>query len=74
MASVCVDASLVLMPLLPDKNNERVDALWSKWQPEHADLIAPPLLYAKAPSVIRAAVYFDRIDPSSIIACIPARM
>ena len=61
MASVCVDASLVLMLLLPDENNERVDALWSEWQREHTDLVAPPLLYAEVPSVIRAAVYFDRI-------------
>lgn len=61
MATVCVDASLVLMLLLPDEHNERVDALWSGWQRTHTDLVAPPLLYAEVTSVIRAATYFDRI-------------
>jgi predicted nucleic acid-binding protein len=58
-----VDASLVLILLLPDERREFVRALWARWQAEGMTLLGPPLLFAEVPSVLRAAVFFDRLGP-----------
>ena len=59
----CVDASLVLMLLLPDEHSNEVDALFAGWALQGVRLVGPPLLYVEVPSVIRAAVFFERISP-----------
>ncbi len=61
MPAVCVDASLVLMLLLPDEHSGRVESLFSRWQQENTSLLSPPLLYAEVPSVLREAVFFNRL-------------
>ncbi len=61
MARVCVDASLVLLWLLPQELSSQADALWQRWQGDQVELIAPPLLYAEVPSVLREAVYHHRL-------------
>lgn len=61
MASVCVDASLVLMLLLPDEDSERVEALWSGWVGKRTTVLGPPLLFAEVPSVLRHTVHLGRI-------------
>ena len=63
MPTVCVDASLVLMLLLPDEHSEGVETLWSHWEQDQITLLGPPLLYAEVPSVLREAVFFGRIKP-----------
>lgn len=63
MPSVCVDASLLLMRLLPNERDERVMALLDSWAEDRVIVLGPPLLYAEVPSVIREAVFFNRISP-----------
>jgi predicted nucleic acid-binding protein len=63
MPPVCVDASLVLMLLLPDEHSDRAESLFYRWAQENTPLVGPPLLYAEVPSVLRAAVFFNRITP-----------
>jgi len=58
-----VDASLVLILLLPDERREFVRALWARWQAEGMTPLGPPLLFAEVPSVLRAAVFFGRLGP-----------
>jgi len=63
MPSVCLDASLVLILLLPDERRDFVRALWIGWQEQGTSLLAPPLLFAEVSSVLRAAVFFGRLHP-----------
>ena len=62
MPRVCVDASLVLMLLLPDQYSDQADKLFGRWTDEDLGLVAPALLYAEVPSALREAVYFGRIS------------
>lgn len=61
MSLVCVDASLVLLILLPQERSERAEGLWTTWQNEGNQVIAPPLLYAEVPSVLREAGFHHRL-------------
>jgi predicted nucleic acid-binding protein len=63
MPSVCVDASLVLALLLPEEHSSRAQSLWSGWLREAVTIFGPPLLYAEVPSVLRQAVFFNRVSP-----------
>ena len=63
MPVVCVDASLVLMLLLPDEHRHQAEALWSLWEEQEIFPFGPPLLYAEVPSVLRESVYFGRLSP-----------
>ena len=62
MPSVCVDASLVLMMLLPGDRTGQAKALWREWRQQGRVLVCPPLLYAEVPSVLRSSVFFGRIS------------
>ena len=62
MPSVCVDASLILMMMLPDELSENAENQWALWRHEHFTILGPPLLYAEVSSVLRGAVYFGRIS------------
>ena len=62
MPLVCVDASLVLMLLLPDQHSNLTDALFARWTRENTTIQGPPLLYAEVPSALREAVHFGRIS------------
>jgi predicted nucleic acid-binding protein len=61
--SVCVDASLVLAILLPEEWSDQAQSLWTEWSRGRVTIFAPPLLYAEVPSVLRQAVFFNRISP-----------
>lgn len=63
MARVCVDASLVLLWLLPQELSPQADALWQRWESAQVSKIAPPVLYAEVPSVLREAVFHRRFTP-----------
>lgn len=56
-----VDASLVLLWLLRQEHSLQADALRERWQQEQPELMAPPLLPAEVPSVLRGAVYRHRL-------------
>jgi predicted nucleic acid-binding protein len=62
MPSVCVDASLVLALLLPEERSNQAQSLWSGWLREAVTIFGPPLLYAEVPSVLRQAVFFNRVS------------
>lgn len=62
MPVVCVDASLVLMLLLPDEHRDWVDSLWHHWARENVTPFSAPLLYAEVTSVLREAVFFGRLE------------
>jgi predicted nucleic acid-binding protein len=61
--SVCVDASLVLALLIPEEYSSQAQSLWSGWLREAVTIFGPPLLYAEVPSVLRQAVFFNRVSP-----------
>lgn len=65
MAQYCVDASLVLLWLLPEELTERAYALKDRWDRGSTELVAPPLLLAEVPSGLRRAVYRGRIAPEA---------
>jgi predicted nucleic acid-binding protein len=56
-----VDASLVLLWLLPEELSGLATALRERWLAEGAELIAPYLLPVEVPSALRQAVYRGRI-------------
>jgi len=59
----CVDASLVLLWLLPEELSLQADSLRERWLAEGTQLVAPPLLLAEVPSTLRQAIYRRRITP-----------
>ena len=59
---VCVDASLVLMLLLPHDLTLHADALWRTWVKRDVDRITPPLFFAEVTSVLRERVYHSQIE------------
>lgn len=59
---LCVDASLVLMLLLPDEASEVTETLWARWEEDGTVILGPALLYAEVPSVLRRVVYLGRIS------------
>lgn len=58
---VCVDASLVLMLLLPHDLTPQVDALWRAWVKRGIDRVTAPLFFAEVTSVLRERVYHSQI-------------
>ena len=63
MDLVCVDASLVVLLLLPDDRTATAERLWDGWAHRGTTPFGPPLLYAEVPSVIRGAVHGGRMTP-----------
>jgi len=61
--NVCIDASLALTWLLPQKRNETTDALILQWHRKGVKLITAPLFHAEVTSVIREQVYFSKLYP-----------
>ena len=62
MPPVCLDASLVLLWFLRDPLSPRADALLDEWRLAATELIAPPMLRAEVPSVLRQAVYRGQMN------------
>lgn len=63
MPKVCVDASLVLLWLIPEELSEKAEALWASWHDRNIELIAPPIILAEVPSAIRKIVFYRKILP-----------
>lgn len=61
MPPICLDASLVLLWFLREELSPSADALLDRWRGAGAEFIAPPMLAAEVPSVLRQAVYRGRI-------------
>ena len=53
----CVDASLAVALVNPNKQPQAVLALWQNWTDVGADLFAPPLYFAEGTSVLRNKVF-----------------
>ena len=59
--AVCVDASLVAAWLLPEELSDKALLLRRRLQQEGEDFIAPSLMGAEVTSVLRKAVYRERV-------------
>jgi len=62
-STVCIDASLALIWLLPAQQDETADALRRKWDEAGVELITAPLFHAEVTSVLREQVFFKRLMP-----------
>lgn len=62
-SSVCIDASLALVWLLPAEQNEMANALRREWYRNGIEIITAPLFHAEVTSVLREQVYFKRLPP-----------
>lgn len=60
---VCVDASVVLMLLLPDDLTPHAETLWRRWVRESIEPVTAPLFFAEVTSVLRERVYHGRLEP-----------
>jgi len=61
--SVCIDASLALIWLLPAEQDEIASILRRKWDEEGVEIITAPLFHAEVTSVLREQVYFKKLLP-----------
>ena len=61
--SVCIDAGLALIWLLPAEQDETASILRRKWDEEGVEIITAPLFHAEVTSVLREQVYFKRLLP-----------
>ena len=71
---VCVDASLVLMLLLPHELAPQAEAVWRSWLLEDIEIVTSPLFFAEVTSVLRESVYFGRVLPEEGEAAFSAFM
>jgi len=62
-STVCIDASLALMWLLPAEQNEAANTLRREWYKNDIQIITASLFHAEVTSVLREQVYFDRLPP-----------
>ena len=62
-AQVCVDASLVLLLLLPHELTPQAGNRWEAWLEEEVEIVSAPLFFAEVTSVLRERVHFARISP-----------
>lgn len=58
---VCVDASLILRVLVPDRDSEGAIARLAQWRRDGATLLAPALLGYEVTSSLRRYVHFDHL-------------
>ena len=62
-STVCIDASLALIWLLPAERDEIAEALRRKWDNDGVEIITAPLFHAEVTSVLRERVYFNKLLP-----------
>lgn len=65
MAKVCIDASLVILWLVPQKLSEQAEAQWVSWRNNKVDLIAPPFIMAEVTTALRKRVFYKQISRES---------
>ncbi|HLW46979.1 MAG TPA: type II toxin-antitoxin system VapC family toxin [bacterium] len=58
---VCVDASVVLMLLLPDDLTAQAESLWQFWMRDEIEPVTAPLFFAEVTSVLREHVYHGHL-------------
>jgi predicted nucleic acid-binding protein len=63
-SSVCVDASLIIRTLIPDRFSNEAETLLTIWQRERTQLLAPALLAFEVTSALRRLVALKAISPS----------
>jgi len=63
-STVCIDASLALMWLLPVQESDKADALRMNWYKHDTRLVTPPLFHAEVTSVLRLRVHNKQITVS----------
>jgi len=61
MSVICLDASLVISWLLEEDLSPQADAKLEEWRAADVEFVAPHLLGAEVPSVLRQAVHRSRI-------------
>jgi predicted nucleic acid-binding protein len=61
--SVCVDASLVLLTLVPDPRSGDAQRLLAQWDRDRTTLIAPSLLAFEVAATLRRYVYRQDLTP-----------
>ena len=64
--TVCIDASLALIWLLPAERDEIAEALRRKWDNDGVEIITAPLFHAEVTSVLRERVYFNKLLPEEV--------
>lgn len=62
--AVCVDASLIVSLLIPDRHTEKASALWQAWIDDDLHVLAPSLLGYEVTSAIHRRVLEGRIEPA----------
>ncbi len=62
MASVCVDANVVLAILTPEDFSAAATSLWDEWYSSGTEVVAPALLIPEVTSTLRKAVHFGRLE------------
>ena len=60
-STVCIDASLALMWLLPAERNEAANTLRREWHKNDVQIITAPFFHAEVSSVLREQVYFNKL-------------
>jgi predicted nucleic acid-binding protein len=60
---VCVDASLIVALLIPERNTEKAAALWQSWIDEDLHVLAPSLLGYEVTSALHRRVIQGKIEP-----------
>ena len=63
MTRICIDASLVLLWLIPQKHSQQAEDIWESWRGKKVELIAPPLILAEVTSILRKRVFHGQISP-----------
>ena len=63
-SSVCVDASLVIRALVPERFTEQTLIQLQRWRQADTALIAPALLAFEVTATLRRYVYLKRIPPA----------
>ena len=58
---ICVDASVILMLLVPERLSPKARSLWGWWFDQGIEIVAPPLFFAEVTSVLRRSVFFDGV-------------
>jgi len=61
--AVCVDASLIVSLLLPERHTEKASALWQGWIDDDMHVLAPSLLGYEVTSAINRRVFDRSIEP-----------
>ena len=59
---VCVDSNLALKLVLAEEDSQLAEALWAHFSGHGTEVVAPPLLWYEATSVLRNKVFSGRLS------------